>query len=424
MSRLPGLSRATLIVLTLTLIQLPSLAQDIPLDSSGTQKQTDIKDLWNRLTHKKDTLKRKEEAKFQWVYFPAGGYSSNTGIAILGGANALWTRDGATKQSNASTSFTYTQFRQTILPLVVNVWTKKDRFNFFLDNRYINYPSNLYGLRGRSKLDSGYSVNFSWLKMHPSVLMRISNNLYGGIGLYYDYFWDIVESGFQRVAPTTNNPLGLSSAFEYYVGQPTPPGKETAFGPAVKLLFDSRDNPVNASKGFFGSAVFHPSFKSWGSDSSWSTLALDARKYFSLSDRRYSVLALWAYYWQDFGRAPFLLLPSTGWDDYWNTGRGYSQGRYRGHIMRYLEAEYRFQILKNGLLGGVLFSNIQNFPNELFTSYSEYRGRRVTNVTAVGYGTGVRFKFNKYSKTNLCFDMGFGQQFPKPWFAVNLSEVF
>src|SRR5580658_4554775 len=132
MSRLPGLSRATLIVLTLTLIQLPSLAQDIPLDSSGTQKQTDIKDLWNRLTHKKDTLKRKEEAKFQWVYFPAGGYSSNTGIAILGGANALWTRDGATKQSNASTSFTYTQFRQTILPLVVNVWTKKDRFNFFL----------------------------------------------------------------------------------------------------------------------------------------------------------------------------------------------------------------------------------------------------------------------------------------------------
>src|ERR1700733_8970053 len=100
MSRLPGLSRAALIVLTLTLIRLPSLAQDIPLDSSHTQKQTDIKDLWNRLTHKKDTLQRKEEKKFQKAIFPAGGYSSNTGVAVLGGANVVWTKDGATKQSN------------------------------------------------------------------------------------------------------------------------------------------------------------------------------------------------------------------------------------------------------------------------------------------------------------------------------------
>src|SRR5580692_10828456 len=110
MSRLPGLSRAALIVLALTLIRLPSWAQDIPLDSSRTQKQTDIKDLWNRLTHKKDTLKRKEEKKFQWVIFPAGGYSSNTGVAALAASNIVWTKDGATKQSNALLSFTYTQF--------------------------------------------------------------------------------------------------------------------------------------------------------------------------------------------------------------------------------------------------------------------------------------------------------------------------
>jgi outer membrane protein assembly factor BamA len=427
MNALPGITKIALIILSFSVFQGSVYGQVTHEDSVRYRNQLDMKDVWRELTKKKkaaDSPKLAEAKVFQRAYFPAAGYSSNTGLAVLGAANEVFTLKGSTKQSNALISFTYTQYRQIILPFQVNVWTKKDRFNIILDNRYINYPSSLYGLRGKSKLDSGYSVNFSWLKLHGSVLTRIAPNLYGGVGLYYDYFWDIKESGFKPATLTALNPKGLSSAFEYYVNQAVPPKKETAFGPAVKLLFDNRDNPVNATSGWFGYVGWHPAFKSWGSDSNWSTLVVDVRKYFSLSTKRYSALAFWAYYWENFGRSPFLLLPSTGWDEFWNTGRGYSQGRYRGNEMRYLEAEYRFQILNNGLLGGVAFANIQNFPDELFTSYSEFRGRQQTAVTAVGAGFGVRIKFNKYSRTNVAFDVGFGQQFPHPYFAVNLGEVF
>jgi hypothetical protein len=92
--------------------------------------------------------------------------------------------------------------------------------------------------------------------------------------------------------------------------------------------------------------------------------------------------------------------------------------------MRYFESEYRFQLSRNGLLGGVLFTNIQNLPGEMYTSYSDYHSLSQANVTALGYGMGLRLKLNKCSKTNLAFDTGFGQNFPKPWFAINLGEVF
>lgn len=406
----------------ISMLSFSAFAQVI--DSSVFKNQVDMKDVMHHIFKTSKETKSKDADNFQFAIFPIVGYTSSTGIAAAIGANAIFRLKGSSKESSVYTSFTYTQYNQTILPFSVNIWSKNDRFNFIIDSRYINYPSPLYGLRGISKLDSGYSVNFSWIKLHGSVLTRIANNFYGGAGLYYDYFWNIEEDGVPAVQPMPENPRGIASAFEHYSHAKVPSAKEVAFGPAFRLLYDSRDNPVNAWKGFYCSVLFHPVFKGWYSDTSWSSLVVDARKYFSFSQTRENVLAFWAYYWQDFGKPSFLLLPSTGWDDFWNTGRGYSQGRYRSKSMQYLEGEYRFQVTNNGLLGGVVFTNLQNFPKELFTSYSKYHDREDIAVTALGAGLGVRLKFNKYSKTNVAIDAGFGQDVPRPWFTVNLGEVF
>ena len=393
-------------------------------DSCRSEGQADIKDLVHLWLHKNQALANKPDKKFQIVVVPAGGYSSNTGLAVAVAANTVFTLAGAGKESSALTSLTYTQYRQTILPLQVSIWTKNDRFDIVLDDRYINYPSSLYGLEGKPNMDSGYTVNFSWVKLHQSVLARVCPNMYLGIGVYYDYYWHIKEVSTTNILPPPNARLGLSSAFEEYSGKKVPDDEEVAFGPAFKFLYDSRDNPVNPRSGWYGAVLYHPSFKSWGSDANCAELIVDARKFIALTENKYNVLAFWAYYWANFGNAPFLMLSSTGWDDLWNTGRGYSQGRYRGPQMRYFETEYRFQLSRNGLLGGVLFANVQDFPSELFTSFSDYHSLVQANVMALGYGLGVRLKLNKCSRTNLALDMGFGQDFPKPWFAVNLGEVF
>ncbi len=59
------------------------------------------------------------------------------------------------------------------------------------------------------------------------------------------------------------------------------------------------------------------------------------------------------------GHQPYLALPSVGWDAKGTTGRGYVQGRLRGTAWIYAEAEWRFRITDNGLLGGALFANAQ-----------------------------------------------------------------
>jgi hypothetical protein len=108
--------------------------------------------------------------------------------------------------------------------------------------------------------------------------------------------------------------------------------------------------------------VLRDNFTWLGSTTGWQSAVVDVRKYFRMSGTGRNVLALWSYNWLILdGKPPFLDLPSTGWDNFNNTGRGFIQGRYRGNIMLYLESEYRFGITRDGLFGAVLFANAETF---------------------------------------------------------------
>jgi len=127
------------------------------------------------------------------------------------------------------------------------------------------------------------------------------------------------------------------------------------------------------------------------------------------------VLALWSYDWLTLtGKPPYLDLPATGWDPYASTGRGYIQGRFRGAQEVYAEAEYRFKITRNGLFGGVVFGNAQSFSGAPGTPLQSIQP---------GYGTGLRIKLNKLSKTNIDIDYGFGRQGSRGLF-INVGELF
>jgi hypothetical protein len=84
--------------------------------------------------------------------------------------------------------------------------------------------------------------------------------------------------------------------------------------------------------------------------------------------------------------------------------------------MVYGEVEYRFPISKcGGLLGGVLFANATS-ANNPFPSLSLFESIKPS------FGFGLRVKLDKYSKTNLAVDLGFGQQ--SMGFYLAVSEAF
>jgi len=207
----------------------------------------------------------------------------------------------------------------------------------------MKYPQDTYGL------DSANLMDYNYLKLHETVFREIAPNFYGGIGFYYDYHWNISEEG---------NPGGSTSDYAKYGAS----ASSSSLGPVVAFAYDSRRNPINPKQGFYGNVLYRQNFTALGSNSDWGSLIIDARKYFHFPANSKNILALWNYDWlTTSGNPPYLDLPSTSWDPYTSTGRGYIQGRFRSKNMLYFETEYRFGITPNGLLGAVVFTNLQAF---------------------------------------------------------------
>lgn len=372
-------------------------------------KQRDIKDVVRKIfkSSKQNQQDSSTERKNRIYnsFFPAGGYTLQTGYAAIVSEGIAFYTDttGSEKISSILTNITYTQFHQLLFPLTVNIWTKKNKFNIVFDYRFLKYPSTTYGLGARTTENDAYTLNYNYIKLHQTIQTKIYRNLNAGVGIYYDYLWNITE---------VNPPPGIKTSFQKYGASQ----KETASGIALKLLYDSRKNQINPANGTYANIVYRPSFTFMGSDNNWQSLQIDCRKYFKLFGSTKNILALWSFDWLTLGKTkpPYLLLPSTGWDDFYNTGRGYIQSRFRAKDMIYAEAEYRFGILNNGLLGGVVFGNVQSFSKNLTTQLS---------VLAPGFGAGLRIKLNKFSNTNLCIDYSFGMNGSKGLF-LNLGEVF
>jgi hypothetical protein len=162
-------------------------------------------------------------------------------------------------------------------------------------------------------------------------------------------------------------------------------------------------------------ATYRNNLEFMGSNSNWESLILDVRKYFKFPADSRNILALWSYDWLILsGKPPYLDLPATNWDTYSSTGRGYIQGRFRGDEMIDFESEYRFPLTANGFLGAVLFVNGESF--------SGLNSRRPQSIQP-GWGSGLRIKLNKTSRTNLDIDYGFGEQGSNGLF-VNIDELW
>lgn len=370
--------------------------------------QTDITDVFAKIfkkhTERIDTMAELKPFKLHWSTVPAIGYTLQTGFAALLSENVAFYTSLLPNQklTSISTSITYSQYNQIILPLQADIWTKDNKYNFILDWRYMKYPSTTYGLGGNTVPSDGYTIDFNYAKFHESILRKINKNLYVGAGYYLDYFWKIREE----------NPPATGTDFEKYGLTTT----SISSGIAARLIYDSRLNQINAKQGFYANIAYRPNFTFLGSDNNWSSLLLEFRKYIKFKPTSKNVLALWSYNWLTVGGGapPYLLLPSTGWDDFFNTGRGYIQSRFRQQNMIYLESEYRFVITNNGLIGGVVFANAETFSPFLTGTYS---------TIAPGVGFGIRLKLNKFSGANLCVDYGFGIEGSRG-IAVNLGEVF
>jgi hypothetical protein len=394
-----------------------SIAQDSTAtaisDTAHTYPQMDIVDFFRSLfkrnkidipvdTPIKGTL---PNSNFTYTLLPAVGYTLQTRLAVILAGNVTFKTSDLPDQklSSVYANVAFTQNRQFTVPIQTNLWSKNNRYNFVGDLRYMIYPQSTFGLGGNNdKVKDENKMTFTYLRFYETVLKEVKKDFYAGIGYMLDYRWNISEQGHSD---------GRTSDFELYGAQ----SKSVASGLALSMLFDNRPNAIYPLRGFYASATYRYNPTWMGSNSQWQSLLLDMRKYFQLSKRMHRVLAFWSYNWiVTQGNPPYLDLPSTAWDAYTNTGRGFIQGRFRSKKMLYIESEFRTDITRNGLLGAVVFANLQSF-DEWPTGGFQYL------QPAAGFG--LRIKLNRISDTNVTIDYGFGKGGSQGLF-INVGEIF
>lgn len=373
-------------------------------DSLSSQKDA-IDILKKVFSIKRDTVDSiaVKPGKLLLAVVPAVGYAPQTGATALLAANLSFYVGNPknTKLSTVVFSQNYSLRNQIMIPIVTNIWTPHNKLNLLGDWRYYKYPTFTYGLGDHTTSSNADLINYNYIKIHQQALKKIAHYFYIGLGYGLDYHFNIRQEGDSS-----------SSNFDQYNK-----GASTTIssGALLNLLYDSRNNINNPDKGNYYSIKYHPCFMALGSDNNWQSIVGDFRKYIKLTPKGNHILALWSLNWFTFGgKVPFFDLPSTGWDTYSNSGRGYVQGRFRGANMLYLETEYRFNITKNGLFGGVVFANAQ--------SISDWPENKFKAIYPAA-GTGVRIKVNKYSKVNFDIDYAIGVGGSHGLY-FNLSELF
>ena len=295
-----------------------------PADSSA-----DVWDIYYRFVTKKSRRPTERvESGFHPSIFPELAYAIQTGFAVGLTANLSFT--STNPEQNISTIITtpqYTQYKQVIIPVITNIWTKGNRYNIVSDWRYYTYSADNYGLGSGSPAMADDRLSYSYLRLHQSVLRQVAPNFSVGIGYALDYHWRIREE---------NNTPQLNDDFQRYGS-----GNESvSSGPTFTMQYTNRRNPNNPQSGFFGSVLIRPNLRWLGSDQNWQSVVAEFRRYVPLSANGRHILAFWNMNWLSLGeQAPYLDLPSTGWDTYSNLGRGYTQGRFRGMNLLYLETE-------------------------------------------------------------------------------------
>ena len=271
------------------------------------------------------------------------------------------------------------------------------------DFRYLDTARSTWGLGRITEDQEEYAMDFKLYRAYLTYYRRIGGPVFLGLGYHYDGFAEIVD---ERAAQ------GETTPFTEYSGGAV--SRTDASGMSLNLLGDTRDNLVNASSGYYLSMSLRNYWRGLGSDANWQEMWAEMRVYPHVPRRSGNVLAFWMYTWFTFGPAPYLNLPSNGWDTYGRGARGYLAGRVRGPAQGYLEAEYRMRLSRNGLWGAVVFVNL--------TSTSDPE-TQIFGPGDPGAGVGLRMKFNKRSNANLAIDYGWGRYGSGGAF-FGLSEVF
>jgi hypothetical protein len=391
--------------------------------TNDSVKSCPVKSLPDIFKKKDSVLVLKPVKNSFFLVIPVIGSQPATGF-IYGGIGQ-YTFKGKKQEDKYSTvnlSVTYTTKQQLLVNVKNNLLLKNNKIFFSGDWRYYIFSQDNYGLGSDiippNRRDDGFDINalrepmdYNYFKFHQTVSWNVGGNSFIGAGLHLDGYTEIqdknldIDNGLFTEHYNYSEKYGFSNK-EYYVN-----------GFSFNFIHDSRDNQINANNGWYGNINyrFNPSL---GENQKASSVLFGEYRYFKplSATNKQHVFCVWAQgQFLTSGTVPYLNLPAIGWDQRSRSGKGYTQGLFRGYNYVNMEVEYRFPISCNQLLSGTVFANA--------TSTSDKdRDIRLLQYIQPAIGVGFRVLIDKATRTNLIVNYAWGRD--SEAFYLNAGETF
>jgi hypothetical protein len=370
--------------------------------NNDTVTQVDGIDYLIKLFKIKRSQEKIETKKVNFSFFPTDSENAGGRVLVSSFNATFYLGDKEDTKNSTIYLIPYISFNNQFgLELYPTIWLKKNSWNFVGEYFVLNFPQETWGLGGDSPDSNETFVDGKQIRFHQNVLKGILPNLAIGIGYQYDKHFELEIEEEDGSTRNPNLPQTIKTT-------------TVSSGISLPIVHDTRKNINNPQQGIYTGITYLYNDTALGSDAQWQSLFIDFRKYYSIPFAR-SVLGFRSYYWTILsGDVPYFDLPSTRSEP--GTGsasRGLQKDRYRSKDMLFFESEYRFNISRNGFLGGVVFANT--------TSASELESRKFEHWKPA-IGTGIRLKFNKYTKVNVAFDIGFSKDYTSLY--LKIGEVF
>jgi len=388
-----------------------------------TNKNSAIKSLPEIFKKKDSVLVIKPIKNSFFLVIPLIGSQPATGFVY--GAVGQYTFKGKNpndKYSAINLGINYSEKKQLIINFKNNVMLRENKIFLSGDWRYYVFSQANYGLGSDIVPSIGsnkpFDINslsepmqYNYFKFHQTVSWKLKGNYYIGAGLHLDDYSSIKDE---------NLDIANGIYTEHYNYNKMNGFSDTAYnvnGISLNMVFDSRDNQINTNHGWFANINYRMN-PALNKNQSASTVLFTEYRYFLPLSKTNSqhVFSIWAYgQFVTSGKVPYLNLPALGWDQRSRSGKGYTQGLFRGYNLTYLETEYRFPITRNQLLSGTIFTN--------FTSTTDKdRNIRLFQYVQPAMGVGLRILIDKATRTNLVLNYAFGNQ--SKAFYLNAGETF
>lgn len=377
-----------------------------------------------------------QEKKINIIPFPVLATNPTVGFAFGFSPGFTWYMGDRqnTSMSSAVASLVYTTNKQLFFSVRGNTFLEGDKWNLLADLRYQITSQPTYGLGTNNRSvhplvnndDYDFSethylrrqemMEYDFIRAYLTLLKKHEDTrFFYGLGYHLDVIYNIND----HLLNLDKEPQDITNHYRYNTLKGFSPDGNTVSGVSLNAMFDSRDNVANPYSGRYAFASWRANPKMIGSTKSSSTLWLEYRDYFNLSEERpRHLIGIWTYGWfVTSGDVPYMNLPAIGWDKFSRSGRGYTSGRFRGEDLVYTEVEYRFPLQKNSdTLGGVIFANTA-------TASSRTENVDLFQHVNLAYGVGLRVMINKRSRSNVNLDYAWATNGSQGLF-ISLNEAF